>query len=186
MVTKFLNVSTDPTLSTNSNILVPSEKAVRAFIASKAIQLDFLQSTEPTTFSTGQKWLNTSTNLLYTATSSSAWDSGVSVATDQFFTYLDLLYYFDGATINSYSSLSITEINQNRQVRRWLGTRAEYNALTTKDPSVMYEVIEDSIDYALLASQEQFNNGENTVAATPYQVLQEYRWRRRLLKSIHR
>ena len=172
MVTKFLNVSTDPTLSANSNILVPSEKAVRAFIASKAIQLDFLQSTEPTTFSIGQKWLNTSTNLLYTATSSSAWDSGVSVATDQFFTYLDLLYYFDGTTINSYSSLSITEINQNRQVRRWLGTRAEYNALTTKDPSVMYEVIEDSVDYALLASQEQFNNGENTVAATPYQVQQ--------------
>lgn len=173
MVTKFLNVSTDPTLSTNSNTLVPSEKAVRAFIASKAIQLDFLQSTEPTTFITGQKWLNTSTNLLYTAESNASWGTGVSVATDQFFTYLDLLYYFDGATINSYSSLSITEINQNRQVRRWLGTRAEYNALTTKDPSVMYEVIEDSIDYALLASQEQFNNGENTVAATPYQVLQE-------------
>lgn len=173
MVTKFLNVSTDPTLSANSNTLVPSEKAVRAFIASKAIQLDFLQSTTPTTFSTGQKWLNTSTNLLYTATSSSAWDSGVSVATDQFFTYLDLLYYFDGTTINSYSSLSITEINQNRQIRTWLGTRAEYDALTTKDPSVMYEVIEDSIDYALLASQEQFNNGENTVAATPYQVLQQ-------------
>lgn len=173
MVTKFLNVSTDPTLSTNSNTLVPSEKAVRAFIASKAIQLDFLQSTEPTTFSTGQKWLNTSTNLLYTAESNASWGTGVYVDTDQFFTYLDLLYYFDGTTINSYSSLSITEINQNRQIRRWLGTRAEYNALTTKDPSVMYEVIEESIDYALLASQEQFNNGENTVAATPYQILQE-------------
>ena len=172
MVTKFLNVSTDPTLSANSNTLVPSEKAVRAFIASKAIQLDFLQSTEPTTFSTGQKWLNTTDNKLYTATSSSVWDSGITVDTDQFFTYLDLLYYFDGTTINSYSSLSITEINQNRQIRRWLGTRAEYNALATKDPSVMYEVIEDSIDYALLASQEQFNNGENTVAATPYQVQQ--------------
>jgi len=172
MVTKFLNVSTDPTLSTNSNTLVPSEKAVRAFIASKAIQLDFLQSTAPTTYTTGQKWLNTTDNKLYTATSSSAWDSGVTVGTDQFFTYLDLLYYYDGTTINSYSSLSITEINQNRQVRRWLGTRAEYNALTTKDPSVMYEVIEDSVDYALLASQEQFNTGENTVAATPYQVQQ--------------
>lgn len=174
MVTKFLNVSTDPTLGTNSNILVPSEKAVRAFIASKAIQLDFLQSTTPDTFSTGNKWLNTSDNKLYTATSDSAWDSGVTIALDQFFTYQDCLYYFDGSSINSYSSISITEQNQNRQLKTWLGTRAEYDLLDSDEfePNTIYQVIETGVDYALLASQTQFNNSSSTTAATPYQVNQ--------------
>lgn len=174
MVTKFLNISTDPTLSTNSNILVPSEKAIRAFVASKSIQLDFLQSTTPTTFSTGNKWLNTSDNKLYTATSGSAWDFGVSVAVDQFFTYADCLYYFDGTSIEAYSVVSITEQNQNRQLKTWLGTRAEYDLLDSDEfePDTVYQVIETGVDYALLASQAQFDAGSSITAATPYQVNQ--------------
>ena len=172
MVTKFLNVSTDPTLSTNSNILVPSEKAVRSFIASKAIQLDFIQSVAPTTYSTGQKWLNTSDNKLYTAVSSSDWGTGVSVETDQFFTYQDLLYYFDGTSICSYSTLSVTETNADSQVKFWVGTRAQYNLVNPKDASTMYYVVEDNIDYAVLATQTQFDNSSDLVATTPYQVKQ--------------
>jgi len=173
MVTRFLNVSTDPTLSTNSNVLVPSEKAVRSFIASKAIQLDFIQSVAPTTYTTGQKWLNTSDNKLYTAVSSSSWGTGVSVETDQFFTYQDLLYYFDGTTINSYSTLSVTETNADSQVKFWVGTRTEYNLIGTKDANTLYYVVEDNIYYyAVLATQAQFNSNSDDVAATPYQVNQ--------------
>ena len=173
MVTKFLNVSTDPTLSTNSNVLVPSQKAVRNFIASKAIQLDFIQSVAPTTYTTGQKWLNTSDNKLYTAVSSSDWGTGVSVETDQFFTYLDLLYYFDGTSVKSYSTQTITEQRAGAQLKTWLGTRAQYNALGgVYDSDTVYQVVESGSDYAILATQSEFNDGSTTRAATPYQVKQ--------------
>ena len=173
MVTKFLNVSTDATLSENSNTLVPSQKAVRNFIASKAIQLDFIQSVAPTTYTTGQKWLNTSDNKLYTAVSSSSWGTGISVETDQFFTYLDLLYYFDGTSIKSYSTESITEQRVGVQLKTWLGTRAQYNALGgVYDSDTIYQVIESDSSLAILATQTEFNNDSGTKAATPYQVKQ--------------
>ena len=173
MVTKFLNVSTDERLSANSNTLVPSQKAVRNFIASKAIQLDFIQSVAPTTYTTGQKWLNTSDNKLYTAVSSSSWGTGVSVETDQFFTYLDLLYYFDGTSIKSYSTETITEQRDGAQLKTWLGTRAQYQALGgVYDSDTVYQVVEAGSDYAILATQTEFNNGSTTRAATPYQVKQ--------------
>lgn len=173
MVTKFLNVSTDAQLSENSNTLVPSQKAVRNFIASKAIQLDFIQSVAPTTYTTGQKWLNTSDNKLYTAVSSSSWGTGVSVETDQFFTYLDLLYYFDGTNVKSYSTETITEQRAGAQLKTWLGTRAQYNALGgVYDSDTVYQVVESGSDYAILATQTEFNNGSTTRAATPYQVKQ--------------
>lgn len=173
MVTKFLNVSTDAQLSENSNILVPSQKAVRNFIASKAIQLDFIQSVAPTTYTTGQKWLNTSDNKLYTAVSSSDWGTGVSVETDQFFTYEDLLYYFDGTSVKSYSTQTITEQRVGAQLKTWLGTRAQYNALGgVYDSYTVYQVVESGSDYAILATQAEFNDGSTTRAATPYQVKQ--------------
>ena len=173
MVTKFLNISTDTTLSENSNTLVPSQKAVKSFIASKSIHLNFLQSTVPTTYAEGNLWLNTSDCKVYTARSSSTWDSGVLAQVDQFFTYLDLLYYYDGTSIKSYSVLSITEQRAGAQVKEWLGTRAQYEALGgVYEPNTKYEVIESGVDYALLASQTQFNNSSSTTAATPYQVNQ--------------
>lgn len=173
MATKFLNISTDATLSENSNTLVPSQKAVRNFVASKSIHLNFLQSTTPTSYSTGQKWLNTSDNKLYTATSASAWDSGVAINADQFFTYLDLLYYFDGSSIKAYSTLTITEQRAGTQVKTWVGTREQYNNLTSYDPTTIYEVIEPSgSGYITLATQTEFNNSSGTTASTPYQVNQ--------------
>lgn len=173
MATKFFNVSTDPTLSANSNILVPSEKAVRSFIASKSIQLDFLQSSAPTTYTTGQKWLNTSDKKVYTAVSNSSWGTGSSISVDQFFTFEDSLYYFDGTNINEYSTSTITEHNSGNKIKMWVGTRAEYDLITTKDPDTLYQVEENGMDFALLATQTQFNNADNTVAATPYQVIQK-------------
>lgn len=173
MVTKFFNVSIDPTLSTNSNILVPSEKAVRSFIASKSIQLDFLQSSAPTTYTTGQKWLNTSDKKVYTAISNSNWGTGSNISVDQFFTFEGLLYYFDGTNINEYSTSTITEYNSGNKIKMWVGTREEYDLITTKDPDTLYQVEENSVDFALLATQSQFNNADNTVAATPYQVIQK-------------
>ena len=173
MATRFYNISIDENLSENSNTLVPSQKAVRNFIASKAIQLDFLQATAPITYVAGQKWLDTTNQLLYTAISSSSWGTGKSIEVDQFFTFKDLLYYYDGTSINSYSTLSITEQNQGIEVKQWYGTRQEYQALSSIDPTTVYNVIENNIDYAFLATQTEFNNSSNTTAATPYQVNQE-------------
>lgn len=173
MTTKFLNVSIDSTLSENSNILVPSQKAVRSFIASKSIQLDYLQADTPTTYTTGQKWLNISDKKLYTATSSSTWDSGVSVVEDQFFTFNNLLYYFDGTYIQEYSTQTITEQRAGAQIKTWLGTRAQYEALGgVYDSNTLYEVIETGQDYPLLATQTEFNNSSSTTASSPYQVNQ--------------
>lgn len=173
MVTKFLNVSTDAQLSENSNILVPSQKAVRNFIASKAIQLDFLQSDTPTTYTAGQKWLNTSDNKIYTSISDSSWGTGISVETDQFFTYQDLLYYFDGTSVIAYSIETIIDQRNGIKLKIWLGTRAQYNALGgIYDANTIYNVIEADGTLAILASQTDFNNGSSSTAATPYQVRQ--------------
>lgn len=173
MATKFLNVSTDVTLSENSNTLVPSQKAVRNFVASKSIQLDFLQSDTPTTYTTGQKWLKTNDNTLYTATSSSSWDSGVSIYTDQFFTFNNLLYYFDGSYIQEYSTQTITEQRAGTQVKTWVGTREQYDNIGSEDPTTLYNVIEPSgTGYVTLATQTEFNNSSGTTASTPYQVNQ--------------
>lgn len=172
MTTRFLNISTDSTLAENSNILVPSQRAVRNFIASKSIQLNYLQETAPISYVIDEKWLNTSDNKLYTATSSSTWDAGVSIVEDQFFTFNDLLYYFDGSSIKEYSTQTITEQRAGTHLKTWLGTRAQYNALTSYDPTTLYQVVESNIDYAKLATQTEFNNSSNTVASTPYQVNQ--------------
>lgn len=173
MVTRFLNISTDQTLSDNSDIQAVSQKAIKAYIAGKVVQLNYLQTTTPTGYSIGQKWLNPDTKLLYTAVSSSSWGTGVTLQNDQFFTFDDLLYYYSGSELRSYSSLTLTEQNEGRQVKIWLGTRAQYNALTEYDlTNTLYYVIEDSLDFATLATQTQFDNGDATVAATPYQIQQ--------------
>lgn len=174
MVTKFHNISIDPTLSNNSNILAPSERAVRAFVASKAIQLDFLQATTPITYTTGQKWLNTQSNILYTATSNSTWDNGLIVSIDQFFTFNDLLYYYDGTNIVTYSTHSITETHNDNKLKFWVGTTNEYNALGTYDPNTIYIKSDDTpATSAVLATQTEFDNSSSTTAATPYQIKQE-------------
>ena len=174
MVTKFFNISTDGTFADNSNILVPSQQAVRNFIASKSIQLAFMQSSQPVSATSGDKWLNTSNNLLYTYTT--AWDSGVLIEQDQFFTFNDLLYYYDGSNINNYSTLSITEQNHGTQIKLWVGTREEYDELDSDeiDPNTIYRISDESDMYAVLATQTQFDNSSTTTAATPYQVNQKF------------
>lgn len=174
MVTKFFNISTDGTLSENSNILVPSQKAVRNFIASKSIQLDYMQSSQPSTATNGNKWLNTSNNLLYTY--NNTWDAGILIEKDQFFTFNDLLYYYDGSEIKNYSILTITEQNHGNEIKLWVGTREEYNDLDSDeiDPNTIYRISDESEVYAVLATQTQFNNNSQITAATPYQVNQKF------------
>lgn len=175
MVTKFFNISTDGTLSENSNILVPSQRAVRNFIASKSIQLDYMQSSQPSSVSNGDKWLNTSNNLLYTYNNN--WDTGILIEKDQFFTFNDLLYYYDGSEIKNYSTLTITEQNHGNQIKLWVGTREEYDDLDSDeiDPNtIIYKISDESDIYAVLATQTQFDNSSQTTAATPYQVNQKF------------
>ena len=174
MVTRFHNISTDDNLSENSNILVPSQRAVRNFIASKAIQLKYLQSTMPADYSTGDNWLNSENKMLYTAISSSSWGTGKAIQIDQFFTFNDLLYYYDGTNIVAYSTHSITETHNDNKLKFWVGTTDEYNALGTYDPNTIYIKSDDTpATSAVLATQTEFDNGSSTTAATPYQIKQE-------------
>ena len=176
MVTKFLNIADGSNTLSNSNMLVASQKAVRNFVASKSIQLNFLQATAPTTFVTNDIWLNTTDCKTYTATSDSTWGAGVSVEKDQFFTYNDLLYYFNGSSIVAYSTLSITEQNHNKQIKLWAGTRQEYDELDSDeiDPDTKYWITDEGSTSAVLATQTQFDNSSSTTASTPYQVNQKF------------
>lgn len=174
MTTKFLNISTDNKFTENSNILVPSQKATKEYIASKILQVDFIQDTEPTSFIANQLWLNTNDNKIYKAITDSNWDSGNLAQKDQLFSNNSLLYYYDGSDIKEYSSQTITEQNNNIKLKTWVGTQSEYDAIVTKDQNTEYIITDAYTDYDLiLATQTEFNNSSTIKAATPYQVNQK-------------
>lgn len=171
---KRLNLSTDKNLTENSNILAPSQQALKYYIDQKQIVLDYLQDTAPSSFTVGQKWLNSSSNKIFTATSNSAWDSGTDLELGQIYSFNNLLYRFNGESVQSYSAGSIKETNSGNDIKTWVGTQQEYDLITTKDPNTEYIITDaySSLD-VILATQQEFNNSSTAKAATPYQVNQK-------------
>lgn len=171
---KRLNLNTDKNLTENSNILASSQQALKYYIDQKRVLLNYLQATEPTSFSINEKWLNTSSNKIFTALSSSTWDNGIDLESGQIYSFNNLLYHWDGENLLIYSSGSITETNNNTEVKTWVGTQSEYDAIVTKDPTTEYSITDaySNLDI-VLATQVEFNNSSTTKAATPYQVNQK-------------
>ena len=171
---KRLNLDIDKNLTANSNILAPSQQALKYYIDQKRVLLNYLQETEPTSFSVGEKWLNTSSNKIFTALSSSTWDNGIDLELGQIYSFNNLLYHWDGENLLIYSSGSITETHNNTEVKTWVGTQSEYDAIATKDPTTEYVITDaySNLDI-ILANQTEFNNSSTTKAATPYQVNQK-------------
>lgn len=171
---KRLNLDIDKNLTANSNILASSQQALKYYIDQKRVLLNYLQATEPTSFSVGEKWLNTSSNKIFTALSSSTWDNGINLELGQIYSFNNLLYHWDGENLLIYSSGSITETNNNTEVKTWVGTQSEYDSIVTKDPATEYIITDaySSLD-VILATQTEFNNSSTTKAATPYQVNQK-------------
>lgn len=169
----FLNLNLDKTLSGNSNTTISSQKALKSYIDAKRILLNFLQDQPPTTYNTGDKWLNTSTKKLYIATSSSNWGNPIDLNIDQVYSFENLFYHYDGTNILNYSTESITEQNNNYEIKTWFGTQNEYDALDNYDANTLYNIVDNaSILSSLLATQTEFNNSVSNKAATPYQVNQ--------------
>lgn len=169
----FLNLNLDKTLSGNSNTTISSQKALKSYIDAKRILLNFLQDQPPTTYNTGDKWLNTSTKKLYIATSSSNWGNPIDLNIDQVYSFENLFYHYDGTDILNYSTESITEQNNNYEIKTWFGTQNEYDALDNYDANTLYNIVDNaSILSSLLATQTEFNNSVSNKAATPYQVNQ--------------
>lgn len=171
---KRLNLNTDKNLTENSNILASSQQALKYYIDQKRVLLNYLQATEPTSFSAGEKWLNTSSNKIFTALSSSTWDNGIDLESGQVYSFNNLLYHWNGENLLIYSSGSITETHNNIEVKTWVGTQSEYDAIVTKDPTTEYSITDaySNLDI-ILANQTEFNNSSTTKAATPYQVNQK-------------
>ena len=171
---KRLNLSIDKNLTENSNVLAPSQQALKYYIDQKQIVLDYLQDTAPSSFTVGQKWLNSSSNKIFTATSNSAWDSGTDLELGQIYSFNNLLYHFNGESVQSYSAGSVKETNSGNDIKTWVGTQQEYDLITTKDPNTEYIITDaySSLD-VILATQQEFNNSSTTKAATPYQVNQK-------------
>lgn len=171
---EYLNLDLDKNLTLDSNTTISSQKALKSYIDAKRINLDFLQATAPSEFSTGDKWLNTTDKKLYTATSSSAWDSGVALTDGQIYSFENLLYHYDGTNILIYSTESITEQNNRNEIKSWFGTQNEYDALNNYDANTNYYIVDNaSVISTLLATQQEFNNSAQDKAATPYQVNQK-------------
>lgn len=170
---KNLNLNLDKTLASNSNIVISSQRALKSYIDDRRILLDFLQDTEPTTYSTDQKWLNTSNFTLYTAISSSTWDSGISITTGQIFSFDNLLYYYDGNNLLVYSTKSIIDLNGGAETKIWLGTQEEYDNLDNYDPDTIYNIVDNAQTIStLLATAQEYASGAQNKAATAYQVQQ--------------
>lgn len=171
---KRLNLDIDKNLTANSNILAPSQQALKYYIDQKRVLLNYLQETEPTSFSIGEKWLNTSSNKIFTALSSSTWDNGIDLESGQIYSFNNLLYHWNGENLLIYSSGSVTETNNNTEIKTWVGTQSEYDAIVTKDPTTEYVITDaySNLDI-ILATQTEFNNSSTTKAATPYQVNQK-------------
>ena len=171
---EYLNLNLDKNLTLNSNTTISSQKALKSYIDAKRINLDFLQASAPSEFSIGDKWLNTTDKKLYTATSSSTWDSGVSLTDGQIYSFENLLYHYDGTNILIYSTETITEQNNRNEIKSWFGTQNEYDALSEIDDNTTYYIVDNaSVVSTLLATQQEFNNSVQNKAATPYQVNQK-------------
>lgn len=168
---KHLNLNLNKTLSPNSNIVLSSQQAIKSYIDSKKVFVQFLQESAPTTFKTGDKWVNTASNKLFIATNDTTWDSGSNLDTTSIYSFGNLLYHYNGTDTKCYSTTSITEQNANKEIKEWFGTQDEYNAIETKDENTHYIIIDDaSTSSSLLATQEEFNNSVTDKAATPKQV----------------
>lgn len=171
---EYLNLNLDKNLTLNSNTTISSQKALKSYIDAKRINLDFLQASAPSEFSIGDKWLNTTDKKVYTATSSSTWDSGVSLTDGQIYSFENLLYHYDGTNILIYSTETITEQNNRNEIKSWFGTQNEYDALSEIDDNTTYYIVDNaSVVSTLLATQQEFNNSVQNKAATPYQVNQK-------------
>ena len=172
---EYLNLNLDKNLTPNSDTTISSQKALKSYIDAKRINLDFLQAIAPSEFSIGDKWLNTTNKKLYTATSSSTWDSGVSLTDGQIYSFENLLYHYDGTNILIYSTESITEQNNRNEIKSWFGTQNEYDALSDYDANTNYYIVDNaSVISTLLATQQEFNNSVQDKAATPYQINQKF------------
>ena len=168
---KQLNLNLNKTLSPNSNIVLSSQQAIKSYIDSKKVFVQFLQESAPTTFKTGDKWVNTASNKLFIATNDTTWDNGSNLDIAAIYSFGNLLYHYNGTDTKCYSTTSITEQNANKEIKEWFGTQDEYNAIETKDENRHYIIIDDaSTSSSLLATQEEFNNSVTDKAATPKQV----------------
>ena len=168
---KHLNLNLSKTLSPDSNIVLSSQQAIKSYIDSKKVFVQFLQESAPTTFKTGDKWVNTASNKLFIATNDTTWDGGSNLDTTAIYSFGNLLYHYNGVDTKCYSTTSITEQNANKEIKEWFGTQDEYNAIETKDENTHYIIIDDaSTSSSLLATQEEFNNSVTDKAATPKQV----------------
>lgn len=168
---KHLNLNLNKTLTPNSNIVLSSQQAIKSYIDSKKVFVQFLQESVPTTFKAGDKWVNTSSNKLFIATNDTTWDNGSNLDTTAIYSFGNLLYHYNGTDTKCYSTTSITEQNANKEIKEWFGTQNEYNAIETKDENTHYIIIDDtSTSSSLLATQEEFNNSVTDKAATPKQV----------------
>lgn len=168
---KHLNLNLNKTLSPDSNIVLSSQQAIKSYIDSKKIFVQFLQESAPTTFKTGDKWVNTASNKLFIATNDTTWDNGSNLDTTAVYSFENLLYHYNGVDTKCYSTTSITEQNANKEIKEWFGTQDEYNAIEAKDENTHYIIIDDaSTSSSLLATQEEFNNSVTDKAATPKQV----------------
>ena len=168
---KHLNLNLNKTLSPDSNIVLSSQQAIKSYIDSKKVFVQFLQESAPTTFKTGDKWVNTASKKLFIATNDTTWDNGSNLDTTAIYSFGNLLYHYNGVDTKCYSTTSITEQNANKEIKEWFGTQDEYNAIETKDENTHYIIIDDaSTSSSLLATQEEFNNSVTDKAATPKQV----------------
>ena len=168
---KHLNLNLSKTLSPDSNIVLSSQQAIKSYIDSKKVFVQFLQESAPTTFKTGDKWVNTASNKLFIATNDTTWDNGSNLDITAIYSFGNLLYHYNGTDTKCYSTTSITEQNANKEIKEWFGTQDEYNAIETKDENTHYIIIDDaSTSSSLLATQEEFNNSVTDKAATPKQV----------------
>lgn len=168
---KHLNLNLNKTLSPDSNIVLSSQQAIKSYIDSKKVFVQFLQESAPTTFKTGDKWVNTASNKLFIATNDTTWDNGSNLDTTAIYSFGNLLYHYNGVDAKCYSTTSITEQNANKEIKQWFGTQDEYNAIETKDENTHYIIIDDaSTSSSLLATQEEFNSSVTDKAATPKQV----------------
>ena len=168
---KHLNLNLNKTLSPNSNIVLSSQQAIKSYVDSKKVFVQFLQESAPTTFKAGDKWVNTASNKLFIATNDTTWDNGSNLDTAAIYSFGNLLYHYNGTDTKCYSTTSITEQNTNKEIKEWFGTQDEYNAIETKDENTHYIIIDDtSTSSSLLATQEEFNNSVTDKAATPKQV----------------
>lgn len=114
MTTKYLNLDTDSSFSANSDYIIPSQKAVKSAIDKKA-DISSLSK----------------------------------VATTNEYTDLNNIPKFNVNSIkkdtnSQYQTIGTVETNKNLIIKNWVGTRAEYDALTTKDDNTLYSITDEA------------------------------------------